>query len=57
MVEFDKSQKVPGKADQNLKEINFIIWRKFTAQGRSRISKGGRIDIRWRNEVLGVVNR
>ena len=27
MVEFDKSQKVPGKADQNLKEINFIIWR------------------------------
>ena len=22
MVEFDKSQKVPGKADQNLKEIN-----------------------------------
>ena len=46
MVEFDKSQKVPGKADQNLKEINFIIWRKFTAQGRSRIIKGGRIDIR-----------
>ena len=46
MVEFDKSQKVPGKADQNLKEINFIIWRKFAAQGRSRISKGGRIDIR-----------
>ena len=32
MVEFDKSQKVPGKADQNLKEINFIIWRKFTAR-------------------------
>ena len=46
MVEFDKSQKVPGKADQNLKEINFIIWRKFTAQGRSRISNRGRIDIR-----------
>ena len=31
MVEFDKSQKVPEKADKNLKEINFIIWCNFTA--------------------------
>ena len=38
MIEFDKSQKVPEKAGQNLKERNLIMRCKFTAKGRSRIS-------------------
>ena len=40
MVEFDESHKVPEKAEQNLKERNFITWCEFTAQGWSRTSKG-----------------
>ena len=31
MVEFDKSQRVPGKVEQNLKDRNLIIWCEFTA--------------------------